>query len=264
MIRLIATDLDGTLLEPNGQLPQGTYEAVKALRDLGICFAASSGRQYGNLVRLFGTVADQMAFICENGSINMVDGQEAGVVAIPSELVRLVIDDLESLGLNILVSGRHSCYMLDRNRTFTDDIVYRLRNTITILGSWDELCEPVMKISGHTPNGVHEIAPGLIEKWGSRLTATVAGKDWFDVTQANKGMGIDLLLRHLNIKPEETVAFGDNFNDESMLDAVGYPFLMEHANPALRKGNTRLCRKVLPVLRAIIDAKGDPQKAFDA
>ena len=74
MIRLIATDLDGTLLERDGSLPEDTFEVVRMLNEQGIRFAASSGRQYGNLVRLFAPVADRMAFVCENGAFCMVEG----------------------------------------------------------------------------------------------------------------------------------------------------------------------------------------------
>ena len=263
MIRLIATDLDGTLLEEDGSLPEGIYQTIQELSRLGIRFAASSGRQYGNLRRLFGPVADQMAYVCENGSLNIVDGQVAGLIPIENALVHEIISDLEALNMDLLISCRHTCYMLDRNRSYTDDIVYRLRNTITIVSSWAEIHEPIIKISGHTTQGVRQFAPGLLSKWSSYLTATVSGRDWFDFTAANKGLGMEMLMSHMGILPEETMAFGDNFNDETMLDLVGYPFLMEHADHALRKPGVRLCRKVLPVLERLIQAGGDPVKAFE-
>ena len=258
---MIATDLDGTLLESNGQLPEGTFEVVRALGDLGIRFAASSGRQHGNLLRLFSPVADDMAFVCENGAVNITEGQEAGVIAIPPELAREAISDLEALGMNVLISGRHTCYMLDRNRKFTDDIIYRLKNTSTIVRSWNDIHEPILKVSGQIDTGVKDLAPQLLAKWGSRLTATVSGREWFDLTLANKGMGMQMLMNYLGVRPEETMAFGDNFNDETMLDTVGWPFLMRHADPALRKPGIRLCDKVLPVLSKLVEAKGDPLKA---
>jgi len=264
LIRLIATDLDGTLLEADGTLPQGIFETVHSLRKLGIYFAASSGRQHGNLMRLFAPVADEMAFVCENGAVNIVDGQEAGIIAIPVQMVNEVIDDLSALGMNILISGKQTCYMLDQNRKFTDDIIYRLRNTATIVGSWEEIREPILKISGQIDSGVKELAPRLLAKWSTRLTATVSGREWFDLTLANKGMGMQMLMKLLKVRPEETMAFGDNFNDESMLDCVGYPFLMQHADCALRKTGVRICEKVLPVLEAVVAAEGDPLRAnFD-
>ena len=51
MIRLIATDLDGTLLEKGGALPEGFYDVAEGLKKLGILLVAASGRQYDNLRR---------------------------------------------------------------------------------------------------------------------------------------------------------------------------------------------------------------------
>lgn len=46
MVKLIASDMDGTLLDENGQVPPETYELILALREHGVHFAASSGRRY--------------------------------------------------------------------------------------------------------------------------------------------------------------------------------------------------------------------------
>ena len=262
MIRLIASDLDGTLLDKNGKLPPDTFEVIAALTNCGIRFAAASGRQYGNLARLFAPVADQMAFICENGAFCVVEGKEAASIAIPSEMAKEVIAEVEALGMNLLISGKHTCYMLDQNRKYTDDIVYRLRNTVTIVGSPEEIAEPILKISGQIDTGVASLAPTLLEKWGNRLTATVSGRDWFDFTVANKGSGMQMLLQHLEIQKEEVAAFGDNFNDETMLDLVGNPFIMQTAHPALRKAHYHKCEQVVPVLKALAETKGDLEKAL--
>ena len=109
---------------------------------------------------------------------------------------------------------------------------------------------------------MERIAPALLQKWGGRLTATVAGRDWFDFTAANKGMGMRMLMERTGIAKEEAAAFGDNFNDETMLDSVGYPFLMRHANPALRKPGIRLCEKELPVLRQLIETGTFPESGL--
>lgn len=262
MIRLIATDLDGTLLEANGKLPEGVFEVIDELSDMGICVAACSGRQYGNLYRLFGPVASRMAFVCENGAVSVLDGKIAGTIAIEKALAYEIIADLERHGMNVMISGKHTVYMLDQNRKFTDDMVYRLRNTCTILSSWDQINEPMLKISGQIDEGFDDIKPLLLEKWAHRLTATASGGTWFDLTVANKGMGMEKLMQHMGVQKEEAAAFGDNFNDETMLDTVGHPFIMAHAVPALHKAGYRSCQKVLPVFRAIAEAKGDPEKAF--
>lgn len=262
MLRLIATDLDGTLLEKDGKLPEGIFEVIAELQNKGICFAAASGRQYGNLARLFAPVADQMAFICENGAYCVVKGMDAGTIALSSEDAKEVIDDIQKMEMNVLISGKHTCYMFDSNRKYTDDIVYRLRNTVTIISSLKEISEPILKISGQIDCGVVDLAPEFIRKWGKRLTATVSGRDWFDFTAANKGIGMETLVNYLGVNKEEVAAFGDNFNDETMLDYVGYPFIMEHAHPALHKPGYHSCSKVLPMLRKIASAGGEMERVL--
>ena len=69
MIKLIATDLDGTLLNGDRRLPQGIFDAVMKLRANGVLFAPASGRQYANVKKLFSPVADDLLFICENGAL---------------------------------------------------------------------------------------------------------------------------------------------------------------------------------------------------
>lgn len=262
MIRLIATDLDGTLIEEEEKLPEGACEAIQALSDMGICVAACSGRTCGNLYRLFGPVADRMAFAGEDGAMIVHGGQMVAAFPIEEKMAREIIADLEKYGVNVLVSGRNTVYMVDQNRAFTDDIVYRLRNTCTILSSWKQINEPILKIAGLIDEDFERISELLRLKWGNRLTATASGGTWFDLTAANKGVAIETLMRHMKLKKEEVAAFGDNFNDEPMLDVVGHPFLMAHAVPELHKAGYRTCKRVVPVLRAIAEAKGDPEKAF--
>ena len=66
MIKLIASDLDGTLLQNGAQsLPAEVIPFIEKLAiEHGILFVAASGRQYPNLVRLFGSASKHMAFIC--------------------------------------------------------------------------------------------------------------------------------------------------------------------------------------------------------
>ena len=68
MIKLIATDMDGTLLNSNNQIQEGFYEIFNELQKKEIIFAAASGRQYYNLLERFNGIEDNMMFIAENGT----------------------------------------------------------------------------------------------------------------------------------------------------------------------------------------------------
>ena len=63
MIKLIASDMDGTLLDENSQVPEETFELIHQLRQKGVVFVASSGRRYNTLRWLFGPVADEMDYV---------------------------------------------------------------------------------------------------------------------------------------------------------------------------------------------------------
>lgn len=252
MIRLVATDLDGTLLEPDGALPEGIFDMILALERRGVRFAAASGRQLGNLRRLFAPVARHIDYICENGAVNATRGEVFNVNPIPREEGLEAIADLQALGMRLLVSGRHTCYLTGEDRAYADDIVYRLRNTATIVDDLRAIPEDFLKISGFLWDGITNEAPALLDKWRGRLTATVSGAQWFDFTMANKGTGVRALSEKLNVPLCDVAAFGDQFNDESMLDIVGHPYVMRGGNPGMRKPSYAICDKVLPVLRTLL------------
>ena len=68
MIKLVASDLDGTLLLKGAQsLPEEIFPLIRQLKELGILFVAASGRQYANMKKMFVPVEKDVAFICENG-----------------------------------------------------------------------------------------------------------------------------------------------------------------------------------------------------
>ena len=86
MIKLVATDIDGTLIrESSSVLPEEIFDLIRELRKRDIYFAAASGRQYMGLKRLFAPVADQMLFISENGSNVVWKDEELYASVIRSE-----------------------------------------------------------------------------------------------------------------------------------------------------------------------------------
>ena len=77
MIKLIASDIDGTLLiEGTDKINPEIFEVIKKLKEKGIIFAAASGRQYGSIRKLFAPVKDDIIFITDNGSSVFCRGYE--------------------------------------------------------------------------------------------------------------------------------------------------------------------------------------------
>ncbi len=252
MIRLIASDLDGTLLTPDGTLPEEIFDLIRAFRKYGVRFAAASGRQYGNVKRLFAEEAENLDYICENGAHVVANGKKQARY-FPRETAEEIAQDILAAGMELLISAPETSYVLSSaSKVYADDIVYRLRNTVTVIDDPFSACGESIKISGYHAKGVAALAPKLQEKWNGRLHCDIAGRDWLDFTLANKGDGIRSLSESLQIPLTDMAAFGDQFNDDSMLSAVGHPYIMRHAPEPLRQKGYTECEYAMDTLTELL------------
>ncbi|MCR4942880.1 MAG: Cof-type HAD-IIB family hydrolase [Clostridium sp.] len=91
MIKLIATDMDGTLLDENSNLPEGFFEVLEKLKERNVKFVVASGRPYFTLYENFKPVSDDLYFICDNGSYIAEKNKEPKISAIDKEYVKEVV-----------------------------------------------------------------------------------------------------------------------------------------------------------------------------
>lgn len=117
MIKLIASDLDGTLLQNDAQeLTPRAVELIRSLTQKGIRFVAASGRQYDNERRLFAGIEDQISYIAENGSLCIHQGKVISRGIIPDELAYRIIHEIKKEpGYEIVVSREDTCLIEGNN-----------------------------------------------------------------------------------------------------------------------------------------------------
>lgn len=252
MIRLIASDLDGTLLVGTEKLPDGIFEVIRALRKKGILFAAASGRQYTNLRKLFYPVHQEMAFICENGALN-VNGEKRDFRLIPRAYALELIEDILSTGMELQLSTPGTTLLLaNADRKYLWDFFHVIRNTCTVIDDPSQYADELIKISGFRRGGLDGQAERLRLKWKDKVHAVLGGPDWLDFTMTSKGDGLSALCQSTGIPLSDVMAFGDQFNDEAMLDLVGHPYLMVTAPDALKRKGYTPCENVMGVLKALL------------
>ena len=252
MIRLIASDLDGTLLVGKEQLPDGIFDVIRALKKKGILFAAASGRQYTNLRKLFYPVHREMAFICENGALNVIGGQR-DFRLIPPDQALEIIRDIRETGMELLVSTPYTSLLLaNADRDYLLDFFFSVRNTCTVIDDPVHYADECIKISGFQRGGLTDAAERLRVKWKDKVHAVLGGPEWLDFTVGTKGDGLLSLCGSTGISPADVMAFGDQFNDESMLDKAGHPYLMTTAPEKLKKKGYTPCECVMDVLKTLL------------
>lgn len=258
MIKLIASDLDGTLLQNGAQsLPEHVIPLIERLSaEHGILFVAASGRQYPNLVRLFGSASKHMAFICENGSLVFYQDKLIASHSMDPSVALTISHDILSLpGCELQISGEKTCYLIPKDQRFVDRMVNHVKNDIKLLATPEEHPEPYYKISVFEESGIATgHGPELLSRHKDKAQCTISGKAWLDCVAmgVNKGQALSELISTLGITPEECVAFGDNYNDLEMLDLVKYGYVMDNAIDEIKSKYNYHCSDVVTAIKELL------------
>ena len=226
MIKLIASDIDGTLImEGTSTLPEEIFDLIRELQKRGIRFAAASGRQYRGLKRLFAPVADQILYISENGSNIVWKDEELYASVIDPKIVAEMQEYAKHFPeMHLTLSTTKAMHS-----TGVSDLPYRklmeedYQNDMVFDDDEDGSKLKVIKMSLYCRDGIAPYAKEIEEYWKGRLHVVVAGLPWIDFMKpgTDKGTALQFLQEYLKISRAETMAFGDNHNDLGMIQAAG-------------------------------------------
>ncbi|RDU23371.1 HAD family hydrolase [Anaerosacchariphilus polymeriproducens] len=257
MIKLIASDIDGTLLEKSGDsISESMIEIVKVLIDKGIIFVAASGRQYDNLRRLFSPIKDQIGYIAENGSQIYYKEHSIMQEPIAPEVVRGILEDVyEKDECEVVMTGKKGTYIQPKGEFFRHYMEEVLKYDLQIVDDILAVEDEILKISIQDKNGIDEAAVYFKEKWGKTLSVVTSGIIWMDLLAfgVNKGSAMRALQEKLDIKSEECIAFGDNYNDVEMFESVGTSYAMSNAEEDIRNMCNKTTNSVENTLLSILE-----------
>lgn len=254
-IKLVACDIDGTLLQKGDTgLRPSLFALIHELQRKGVAFCAASGRQYTCLLRMFAPVAGEIYYICENGAAVFDQRQQllSKTVIPQQDAMTISRQILEAQRCEVLISGERTCYILPKEPDFLPLMRDQTGNDTTVVSSLSQIPEPMIKISAFCRDGVEAWLPEFEQRWGKQYRVAVSGEGWIDFTLADKGAGLEVICRQLQISPQEVMAFGDNFNDIQMLRMAGVPCVMAHAHEQVRRYGQRICSRVEPELERLL------------
>ncbi len=238
MIRLIATDLDGTLLDGDRQLPEGFIPFVKGLKEKGIRFCVASGRQYWSLLEEFEQVKDDVIFIAENGALVVDKGQVLSMEPLPNEKMGELIDLVNTLdGVHITICCPDAAYFQagklhdERGMTSAYPQLHGEKNLRD-----QAFREDILKISVNDENGAEKNACRILTKAFPQWQTVLSGPYYCDVMKKDvtKGSAIEKIQQIYAVSKEESMAFGDYLNDIPMMERCHYSYAMANAHPELK------------------------------
>ncbi|TFH53909.1 sugar phosphatase [Actinomyces viscosus] len=239
-LRLVVTDMDGTLIDGEGRVPAGLNRVVDRMREAGIVFVPASGRQLANLRAVLGHIVDDSPIIAESGALVVHGSEEVHSDTISAEDASAAIAtarELAGTGYDVgaVVACKRCAYIERSDPAFLD----QARLYYGALEIVDDLMaiplDEVLKVAVFDFADVEDGSSQALTAAVPNVHAMVSGMHWMDMTspRASKGRALAALQARLGILPEQTAVFGDYLNDLDLYEHADLGFAMRNAHPGI-------------------------------
>ncbi|MBQ8975598.1 MAG: HAD family phosphatase [Oscillospiraceae bacterium] len=239
MIKLIATDLDNTLLDKSGQVPQSTLDIIARAEALGTRVAIVTGRSYASASGIASLLGENTPVICYNGSVIMDTraGKPMFAEYLDWELVKGILDFAKENDLYVQLYD-HDVIVVEKlrlDRHPDPDLRFASYREI---GSFEGI-EPF-----NTPKMLLATVPALVPELQSRLEELYGDRAYFAQSESHlievmpkgchKGVALGKLTQSLGFGMENVMGCGDNTNDIPLLEASGLSVAVANAVQELK------------------------------
>lgn len=238
-IKLIASDMDGTLLDDDYQLSQFNAEAIKKAEEQGVIFTIATGRMYCSILPFAEQLALDVPLIAYNGALvkEAVSGKVIFDLPVPHAEALAVLDYCKQRGYYIqayvddTLLVKENCGLSNRYATFAG-VEYK-----AIGSSLYELSKAPHKLLIMTGPEKHDsIRDELKTEFGDKIMLTNSYNNFLEVVNpaVNKWRAVEALAVSRGIDPVATMCIGDSNNDYEMIVGAGVGVAMANANERIR------------------------------
>ena len=227
--KLIASDLDGTLITNNHNISQENKDAIQRAQKAGITVVLATGRSPASVVVAsedLGITSDYGIGFNGGSVFKISTGEKIYETILKADLAKEIVNEMMSINPNIAmgvyVSDDH---LLGQNKIpFASSYATGKIKYETVDFMPDHITKDIMKIVIFGERDMLDtVYQGMVNTIKERYVMVYSGTKMLEFipNNANKGIGLKVLADHLNIPMEETVAIGDNNNDIEMIQAAG-------------------------------------------
>ena len=274
MIRLVASDVDGTLVEDGAaKLPEGMAQTIEELVDCGVVFVAASGRSVISIENLFGRIKHKIYYAGCNGTLVGRYHDIMFTELVDGDMLRAMVADIKKYDCAVpFLTGAGTMYAEERDRDVISWLSDGYHEKIMIVDDLASVTAPCVKLSIYDKNldSAGSFKP-FVEKWHEDVMIVTAGTMWLDVIKkgVDKGTALRRLQESLKISREETLAIGDQRNDIGLLKAAGISVAIGNALPEVKAiadyvADTNLELGAMKVFRRMIEERTRLERASAA
>ena len=238
-IRLVVTDIDGTLVTPEKELTPRTIAAAERLRAANVKLALVSARP----ARGMDMIAEKLGIDTPRAGLNggeivAPDGRILESLLIPENAARLAVEMLETHSVDVWMFADGEWYVTNPTGPYVSLERRAIGFEMKVLDDWNSVIARAGKIMGST-NDYHlleRLETEMMTGLGGAVAAHRSQDYYLDIThpEARKGHALRAIARLLDVAVEETAALGDMPNDISMLAAAGLSIAMGNAPDDVR------------------------------
>ena len=235
--RLVAIDLDGTLLRNDLQISPRAKRAIRQVRELGVEVTLCTGRMYASALPYAREIGLELPLVTYNGAlVNTGTGQ----VITKAFAQKYAGNNCQSKEYDLPVNVYHD------DRLFVERITpegraYMEKSRIPVqevgdLSRWLEQ-DPLKVLVMGEREKLDRLAEDWVREWGDAVYITKSWPTYLEFLhpEATKGLGLQALARHLHVEQEQVMGIGDSYNDLEMFKYAGFSVVMGNAEPAVKE-----------------------------
>lgn len=262
MIKLIVSDMDGTLLNSNHQISKENLEAIRNAEEKGVHFAIATGRAYSDVKPLLDENNLKCECILSNGAeYRDKDGNILEEVAIEKDSARKIINMIQKDGLSVEIYADDGFYTIDTEEdslietarriqafnpgTSFEDALEQAKThphfvNLHYIDDVEEFLNSDVKIAKFVAFYEDEettlkVKSTLEDIEGIAISSTFTRNIEINNEQAQKGLILSKVIEKLGLKKEEVIVLGDSYNDISLFTEFPISFAMENAVPKIKQ-----------------------------
>ena len=252
-IKVIATDMDGTLLDPKGQLDLPRLEKIlDKLDQCDIRFVIATGNEVHRMRQLLGHLAERVVLVVANGARifennELIQAQTWDDAMVDRALAHFKGRECQDQFVVTAMNGgfvKKGTVFTELDKFMTPEMIEKLYQRMNFVDEFDSnLFGGVLKMSMVVGEERSDsVLQEINDLFDGHVRAVSSGYGCIDILQdgIHKAWGLVELLRRWNLKPEQIMAFGDSENDIEMLELAGISYAMENAEEAVKRVATKV------------------------
>ena len=252
-IRVIATDMDGTLLDPKGQLDLPRLEKIlDKLDQCDIRFVIATGNEVHRMRQLLGHLAERVVLVVANGARifennELIQAQTWDDAMVDRALAHFKGRECQDQFVVTAMNGgfvKEGTVFSELDKFMTPEMIEKLYQRMNFVDEFDSsLFGGVLKMSMVVgEERLDSVLQEINDLFDGHVRAVSSGYGCIDILQdgIHKAWGLVELLKRWNLKSEQIMAFGDSENDIEMLELAGISYAMENAEEAVKRVATKV------------------------